>query len=219
MIEWFGITERTEADRTLALAGLYQAAALVQSHARGLQAPHESVLTCIRSVLCTDPKAPMEVYGSLDALHLGFETLKRQFGLGGRTRDLEIARYVSNLIALERTLSQHREMRDALISGIEDAKEMADREGIEEPEIIRLLARTYRGTLSALSPRIMVSGEPHLLRSESTANIIRALLLAAIRSTVLWRQLGGSRRRLMITRRLVLNLAHSALNREETSPE
>jgi len=213
VLEWLGITERTEADRTLALAGLYQAVALVQAHARGQQIQQESVLTCLRSVLCTDPNEPMEVYGSLESLRLGFETLKRQLGRGDRTRSLEITRYVSNLIVLERTLSQHREMRDALISGIGDAKEMADREGIEEPEIIRLLARTYRGTLSTLSPRIMVSGEPHLLRSETTANLIRALLLAAVRSTVLWRQLGGSRRRLMITRRIVCNLAEGALNR------
>ena len=59
----------------------------------------------------------------------------------------------------------------------------------------------------------MVSGEPEILKSEESAQLIRALLLAAVRSAVLWRQLGGSRRRVLLTRRLLLELADSALAR------
>ncbi|NKC12926.1 MAG: DUF489 family protein [Gammaproteobacteria bacterium] len=43
---------------------------------------------------------------------------------------------------------------------------------------------------------------------------MRALLLAAIRAAVLWRQSGGSCRRLLFTRSHVLNVAAAALEHE-----
>ena len=55
--------------------------------------------------------------------------------------------------------------------------------------------------MSNLTPRIMVSGEPKHLTDNDNAHRIRANLLAAIRSTVLWRQLGGSRFGLVFSRR------------------
>jgi high frequency lysogenization protein len=39
----------------------------------------------------------------------------------------------------------------------------------------------------------MIQGQPSLLTETANANRIRALLLAAIRSAVLWKQCGGRR--------------------------
>ena len=47
----------------------------------------------------------------------------------------------------------------------------------------------------------MVSGEPHHLSDPKNANKIRALLLAGMRSAVLWRQLGGNRLQLLLARK------------------
>ncbi|MGE3106433.1 MAG: DUF489 family protein, partial [Lysobacterales bacterium] len=51
----------------------------------------------------------------------------------------------------------------------------------------------YGEHLSTLTPRVMVSGEPALLKQPRLVCRIRALLLAAVRAAVLWRQSGGSR--------------------------
>ena len=50
----------------------------------------------------------------------------------------------------------------------------------------------YADTLSQLKPRVMVQGNPLQLAQSSVVAQIRAALLAAVRSAVLWRQLGGS---------------------------
>ncbi len=47
-------------------------------------------------------------------------------------------------------------------------------------------------TISHLKPRVMVQGNPHYLGQAGVVAEIRALLLAAVRAAVLWRQLGGS---------------------------
>jgi high frequency lysogenization protein len=52
-------------------------------------------------------------------------------------------------------------------------------------EVVACLAETYSETVSTLSPRIMVTGEPNLLNRPEIANRIRALLLAGVRAAVL----------------------------------
>ncbi len=54
------------------------------------------------------------------------------------------------------------------------------------------LGGLYADTISHLKPRVMVQGNPHYLGQAGVVAEIRALLLAAVRSAVLWRQLGGS---------------------------
>ena len=55
----------------------------------------------------------------------------------------------------------------------------------------------------------MVSGEPHILTNNHHANKIRALLLALMRSTVLWLQMGGSRWHLILQRNKIIQTARA----------
>jgi len=71
----------------------------------------------------------------------------------------------------------------------------------------RQLAGLYQDTISTLSYRIQVQGKVEYLKDDDVANKIRALLLAGIRSAVLWYQLGGRRWRLLIYRRRVQEAA------------
>lgn len=60
------------------------------------------------------------------------------------------------------------------------------------PDVLASLGSLYADTISHLKPRVMVQGNPHYLGQAGVVAEIRALLLAAVRSAVLWRQLGGS---------------------------
>ena len=62
-------------------------------------------------------------------------------------------------------------------------------------------------TVSTLQPRVMVNGDPARLADGAIANQIRALLLAGMRSAVLWRQCGGTRLGLLFGRRKLATLA------------
>jgi high frequency lysogenization protein len=63
----------------------------------------------------------------------------------------------------------------------------------------------------------MVQGEPTYLADKARANQIRALLLAGIRAAVLWRQLGGRRWQLFISRRKILETAQQLLEQPTSS--
>jgi len=58
-----------------------------------------------------------------------------------------------------------------------------------------------------LRPRIKVSADPVILENPGNQNLIRALLLAAIRAAVLWRQCGGGRLALVLRRRALVEAA------------
>jgi high frequency lysogenization protein len=77
--------------------------------------------------------------------------------------------------------------------------------------VVARLADTYSQTISTLSPRIMVSGENNQLKNPENANRVRALLLAGIRSAVLWRQCGGRQWHLLLQRRKLIESARQLM--------
>ncbi|HEX9626312.1 MAG TPA: high frequency lysogenization protein HflD [Acidiferrobacterales bacterium] len=194
--------------RVLALAGVFQAARLVQQLAREGHGDSAAYRASIDSILVLDPKEPIDVYGDVAGLALGLEILRDK--LDGRHNgplELELARYVIGIIHLQGRLRRHPSMLDALRRGIEAAQAQRsfftqddDGEGVH-PSLVARLAEVYAQTLSTLTPRIMVNGEPSFLATPAIAERIRAALLAGVRAAVLWRQLGGSRWQLVFGRR------------------
>jgi high frequency lysogenization protein len=75
----------------------------------------------------------------------------------------------------------------------------------------REIATLYTDTISGLSPRIVVNGKPQYLKLERTVDWIRTLLLAGLRSAVLWDQLGGGRFELLFGRKRIVREAESLL--------
>jgi high frequency lysogenization protein len=70
---------------------------------------------------------------------------------------------------------------------------------------IAKLGHIYQETISTLGPKIIVSGEQPHLSNKTNANKVRALLLAGIRSAVLWKQCGGTRWQILFGRKSYAN--------------
>ena len=188
-------------DKTLALAGIFQATALVKNIAvNGLTDKHDFEI-CIRSIFETDPESVEAVYGQVEYLRTGLTTLIEQLGEKSSQRDIDIARYVISLLHLQGKLSKNKIMLDALANGIERARRQTEHFHITHENVIANLADIYSETISQIPPKIMVSGENQYLSNPEQANKIRALLLAGMRSAVLWAQLGGSRWQILLRRR------------------
>lgn len=195
---------------TLALAGIFQSAELVRQIARqGLidQSPFEN---SINSILEIDAPSVEEVYGGLKGVKLGLQVLCNQLETGSK-RNLELMRYVLGLILLERKLIKRQDMLKKIRTGIEQALEPT--QAITHPDLINHLAHLYLQTLSTFEYRIQVHGEPHFLENHLNADKIRALLLAGIRSAVLWRQKGGNRWQLLFARGRILRFARQYLEK------
>ncbi|MDC0662034.1 high frequency lysogenization protein HflD [Marinobacter sp. SS21] len=192
---------RSLQDQTLALAGICQATALVQQIAHTGRCADSSLETSLRSLFATAPDSTLGVYGELKDLREGLATLANVLSEQSQRQEVEILRYTLNLMHLESKLNRNRDMLDIIGSRIDQARHTADHFGYSHSNLISNLASIYTDTISTLRPRIQVTGDPNVLRIDENAAKIRALLLAGIRSAVLWRQTGGRRWQLIFTRR------------------
>lgn len=196
-------------DRSIALAGMFQAVRLVQQTARGERRDAAATAVSISSILNTDPATTLDVYGDSCALIPGLEIVLSQ--LGNKERDMELTGHVITLMHLERKLTRESGLMKELTRGIDRVK--GEIESVDEGDsgIITALAELYKDTVSTLQPRIMVKGEENVLRHTDSKNMIRALLLAGMRAAVLWRQCGGSRIGLIFQRKQMLDCCRELL--------
>ncbi|PCM45520.1 high frequency lysogenization protein HflD [Marinobacter sp. ANT_B65] len=195
-------------DQTLALAGVFQAANLVQQIANNGHCNETSLETCLRSLFATNPATTLDVYGGeLTDVREGLVTLSTVMSEQSKQQDIEVLRYVLNLIHLESKLNRNNDMMEVIGSRIEQARHTASHFGYVHTNLISNLASIYTDTISTFRLRIQVSGNPSLLQRDENAAKVRALLLAGIRSAVLWRQTGGRRWQLILSRRKVIQHA------------
>ncbi len=203
---------RTNRDRTLALAGVFQAANLVQEVATQGGCDEAALETCINSVFNREPKDAETVYGSALCLTTGLRLLNTQFNGQTRQRDMELTKYVLGILYLERKLAKDKVLLEKLGKGIERAEGQLHHFPPTHSNILASLADTYSNTVSTITPRLIIHGEQGFLTNPEIANKIRALLLAGIRSAVLWSQCGGSRLTLLFGRNKLITEAKHILN-------
>lgn len=200
-------------EQLMAFAGIWQAVKLVQQVARKGSVDPEPFEASLNTLFVTDPQTTEEVYGSVANILLGLEVILDQFGDATDHRDMELTKYVIALMHLERKLARETAVMDKLGSGIGLAKSQLQHFGsVTHENIIASLAETYSNTISTLTPRIIVQGEQGYLSNADNAAKVRALLLAGIRSTVLWYQCGGRRLNLLFSRKKLLHQTKQLLN-------
>jgi high frequency lysogenization protein len=204
-------------DKAIALAGVFQAAYLVEQTARRGIADIRDLQVSLESVFVQSPAVTDEVFGAARHLRTGLKTLCRQLGQNSRERDLDVTRYTVSLLHLARRLAGQPTMLARIRQDLEQMRAQGPELSVSDEAVQARLADLYSQTVSQLPPRIMVSGEPHLLANPNNANRIRALLLAGIRAAVLWLQVGGSRWQILFQRRAFVTAAERLL-REEANP-
>ena len=125
---------------------------------------------------------------------------------------MDITRYVIQILHLEKILRKNPEMLDNLTNELEKTQGKIDYFHVSHENIIANLADIYQQSISPIGPKIMVQGEQIYLSQTANANKIRALLFAGIRSAVLWRQCGGSRWQLLLSRKKYIDSARTLLS-------
>ncbi len=200
--------------RVIAMAGVFQALALVRSIALRGSCDAIAARLSLASIFRIDADGPAEVFGGVGNLRLGLETLIQQLDQQGR-RDVVLTRMAVAVLRLERSLAGRSGTLHTLREQIESmiAAGLAAQAEAGHVDIAARLAGLYTDTLSLLKPRVLVEGNPSFLSQPAQVNQIRALLLAAIRAAVLWRQLDGSQLRLLFRRREYAMLARGLLAR------
>src|SRR5690606_29351292 len=143
----------------------------------------------VASIFRIDAPSVVAVYGGVSNLRLGLRNLVSQ--LDESERDMSVTRMVVTVMRLERSLSGRPELMEKLQQGILAAQRQVEHFGQDSSQVSGRLAELYASTLSTLRPRVMVSGNPQQLQQPAVVERVRTNLLAAMRSAVLWRQVGG----------------------------
>ena len=177
-------------DRALALAGLLQALAQVRRIADTGQAESAQVASALDSVFRIDAATTEAVYDGAGNLRGGLRTLRDY--LANQNRDEALGRLALAVMQLERRFVQDDAVSRKVQAGVQALTDPAERLGAAHPDVVAGLGSLYADTVSTLKPRVMVQGNPHYLGQAGVVAEIRALLLSALRSAVLWRQMGGS---------------------------
>jgi high frequency lysogenization protein len=179
--------------QVLALAGLFQACAMVEKLAKTGICPQAAYRCSSESLFVQCPEDTLSVYGSLGGLQFGLELLTEMLHDHRHTKQADALRYALGIMHLQKKLSKKPDMLNIMGARIEQASDKAKHFESLHENVIGNIADIYSDTISTFRYRIQVNGDVNLLQQQRVANQIRALLLAAVRSAMLWRQLGGNR--------------------------
>lgn len=194
-------------DTTLALAGIFQASALVQQLAKTGNVPNQAYRCSIESLFALNPPDTVSIYGSVANLQVGLELLRETLSADtpnnapNAPRAREALRYAMGILHLQKKLSARNDMLGVLGARLQQAARQAEHFGATHENVVGNLGDLYQETLSTFPFRIQVTGDQDYLQQPRIASEVRALLLAGIRSATLWRQLGGNRWQLLLRRK------------------
>jgi len=207
--------------QNIALAAIAQSAALVESLAVRGAADSNAIPACIDPLLNFNPRSIKELYPNVIQLSMGLRTLQDIFDSSKPDRNPEIVRYLLGILALRQKLMGDKAMQDKLQVALKPIRQLDDYDddvdGDAQRQFYKQLADVYQSTISTYSFRIHVKGNLEYLRDENVANKVRALLLAGIRSAVLWYQIGGRRWHLILYRKKI-NQAVGDIRRNLLTP-
>ncbi len=185
--------------QTLALAGVFQSASLVDELARTGQVEPRAWDTLIRATLDTNPASFEAIYGGHpNNLRRGLEVLEAV--VGRKQANPVVLRYGFSLLLLMNQLRTNDAMMDDLGGRLVRIQGQAKHFGETHENVIASLGEAYQETLSTLKTRIIIQGDSSLLQQRMMPERVRAILLGGIRFGLLWHQQGGRRWKLVFQR-------------------
>jgi high frequency lysogenization protein len=120
---------RQHDEQTIALAGMFQAASLVDQIARRGMVPQNNLETSIASLFVTDPRQTEDVYGGVNnipySLNLGLRHLQDMVDKNESAQNKQIVQYVLGMIMLERQLDKHPDVMQKIGEGIDEVARKA----------------------------------------------------------------------------------------------
>lgn len=192
--------------QTLALAGIAQSAFLVYQLGRHGIVSQDNLATCVDSLFVVNPTSAESVYGDRARLKQGLHLLQELFqgGSGQILKNPDVMRYFFSIVYLEGKVHNQKKLLNSISRGLQDIEEIhPEGNKAASEDVIKRLGSIYQNTVGTLSFRIQVRGDMQFLQNDLIAAKIRAVLLAGIRSAVLWRQVGGRRWHLFVFKRRI----------------
>ncbi|MBV35394.1 MAG: lysogenization regulator HflD [Rickettsiales bacterium] len=203
------MTHYNFSDSVIALAGICQAINCVKDISRTGQTDPVDMETMLVSILKTEADSTEAVYGSHKYLSTGFQTLIDL--LSGPRTDADLSRYLVSVISLQKRFLADSNMKQVMASRVNQANRLYEYQEKIDHDLIEQLAHIYKDTISTYPTKIQVTGSSQYLQQAGNQSKIRAMLLAAIRSAVLWQQVGGKKRHFLFSKAKIIDTAKAFL--------
>jgi high frequency lysogenization protein len=200
-------------NQTLALAGIFQSAALIEQLAYQGKLNQAAYDCSLDSLFTFDAPTAIDVFGDLAGLSRGLRAAAQYLSGDNQQSGKNVAYYVLSMLKISQGLKRNQKMADAILTGLQAIATRADEFDMSRASLDSKIDGLYQDTVSTISPRILVKGEQIHLTNPDNASKIRVLLLAGIRAAVLWHQLGGSKWKLVISRKKYVRSANQILMR------
>jgi high frequency lysogenization protein len=194
---------------TIALGGMLQAATLVNEIAHYGSCNIPAFEASLESLYKIDSDTVESVYGGVENIRLGLIQLDRLLRTQPKDFSKLILRYVIGFMHLEKYLQKRSSLTNQLKTDLERISGQVNFFSNTHDVIIHNIATSYRDIFNKSAYKIVVRGKKEYLVANDIQERVRALLLAGIRSAVLWRQLGGNRLQLILQRN---RIAKEAMN-------
>jgi len=202
-------------DATIAFAGMLQASELVRQLANSGHCSQQAAQCSLSSIFERSPATTEATYGGLSGVRLGLRVLVEIFSASVQQDAMQSLNYALGLAKLGTKLQRDPARIEALgaeIELIEPAWQQRDSD--LDHGVLTQLADAYQQFISSMDFRISVNGKPNYLKNPEKIALIRALLLAGIRSSFLWNQVGGRQWRLVFQRGKMLREARQIISPE-----
>lgn len=199
-------------DATIAFAGMLQASELVRQIATSGNCSGQAAQASIASIFNHDPENTEDVYGGIGGVRMGLRVMTELFSARSDHESLQSLNYALGLAKLGKRVRRDNKRLDAMGEELELVeKAWKDAAETVDESVTSQLADVYQRHVSTLGFRLSVSGQPEYLKQADKVAYVRALLLAGLRSAILWHQVGGRQWRLVFQRRRMLEQAQALL--------
>ncbi len=198
-------------NQTLALAGIFQSAALIEQLATKGELNQAAFDCSFDSLFTFDAPTAMDVFGNLSGLSRGLKELTLYLGGESQAPDKNVAYYVLSMLKLSARLKRDQNLATMVQSKLQKIEKQSRDFEFSRHSVISQIDGVYQSTISTIKPRVMVQGEQVYLSNSDNASKVRTLLLAGIRAAVLWHQLGGSKWKLIFSRKKYVLTANQLL--------
>ena len=177
--------------QVIALAGVVQAARMVDQVAKTGSYPAAFFEASLRSLFAFDAPTVDAVYGNIQGVKLGLRSVVDMLTDATNEDHVAMGAYVRGLLKLEDQFGKRPDLQEVVASRLGHVNFKAQHFSDDAVELAASISAIYQDTISHLPYRIKVKGNVQHLQQTKYADLVRTLLLAGLRSARLWRQLGG----------------------------
>ena len=177
--------------QVIALAGVVQAARMVDQVAKTGSYPAAFFEASLRSLFAFDAPTVDAVYGNIQGVKLGLRSVVDMLTDATNEDHVAMGAYVKGLLKLEDQFGKRPDLQELVASRLGHVNFKAQHFSDDAVELAASISAIYQDTISNLPYRIKVKGNVQHLQQTKNADLVRTLLLAGLRSAHLWRQLGG----------------------------